>query len=81
MLFSRFALSWSTHPLYGVQMVCMHIPLLIKYACLVQEVDADFARSMDDLLIADDDADMSDGTVFVAEESKVARLGFLEEIY
>ena len=81
MLFSRFALSWSTHPLYGVQLVRMHIPLLIKYACLVQEVDADFARSMDDLLIADDDADMGNGAVFVAEESKVARLGFLEEIH
>ena len=62
------------------QLVRVHIALLIKYARLVQIIDADFARCVDDLLVADDDADMGDGAVFVAEESQVAGLCLLKEI-
>ena len=58
----------------------MRIQLLIKYARLVEVIDADFARSMDDLLVADDDAHMGDAAVFVAKESEVARLSLLQEI-
>lgn len=60
--------------------MCVQIALLIKYTGLVQIIDAYFARGMNDLLIANDDADMGDDAVFVAEESQVARLRFLKKI-
>ena len=59
----------------------MLIPLLIKYPRLVQEVDADLSRTMDDLLVAQDDAYMGDVSVLIAEEGQVARLGLLQEIH
>ena len=59
----------------------MLIPLLIKYPRLVQEVDADLSRTMDDLLVAHDDAYVGDVAVLVAEESQVAGLGLLQEIH
>ena len=62
------------------QLVRVQIALLIKYARLIQIIDADFARGMNDLLIANDDADMGDDAVFVAEEGEVAGLCFLKEI-
>lgn len=68
------------HSLDSYQLMRVHIALLIKYARLIQIIDADFARGMNDLLIANDDADMGDGAVFVAEESQVAGLRFLKEI-
>ena len=78
--FLIFSLKKSRYPLDGLQMVRVRIQLLIKYTRLVEVIDADFARGMDDLLVADDDAYMGDVVVFVAKESKVARLGFLQEI-
>lgn len=62
------------------QLMRVHIALLIKYTGLVQIIDADFARGMNDLLIANDDADMGDDAVFVAEEGEVAGLCFLKKI-
>ena len=62
------------------QLMRVHIALLIKYARLVQIIDADFARGVNDLLVANDDAHVGDGAVFVAEKSQVARLRFLKEI-
>ena len=59
----------------------MLIPLLIKYPRLVQIVDADLPRTVDDLLVAHDDAHMGDMAVFLAEESQIARLSFLQEIH
>ena len=43
--------------------------LLIKYPCLVEVVDADLARTVDDLFVAHDDAHMGDDAVLVTEES------------
>ena len=68
------------YSLDSYQLMRVHIALLIKYTGLVQIIDADFARGMNDLLIANDDADMGDDAVFVAEESQVAGLRFLKEI-
>ena len=62
------------------QLMRVHIALLIKYTGLVQIIDADFSRGMNDLLVANDDADMGDDAVFVAEEGEVAGLCFLKEI-
>ena len=53
------------------------IAFLIKYARLVQVVDAYLPRTMDDLFVAHDNAHMSDVAVFFAKESQVAGLGFL----
>ena len=43
--------------------------LLIKYPCLVEVVDADLARAVDDLFVAHDDAHMGDVAVFFTKES------------
>ena len=59
----------------------MLVPLLVEYACLVQVVDADLPRAVDDLLVAHDDAHMGDVTVLIAEEGQVAGLGLLQEIH
>ena len=59
----------------------MLIPLLIKYPRLIQIIDADLARAVDDLLVAHNDAYMGDDTVLIAEEGQVARLRLLQEIH
>lgn len=59
----------------------VHPGLLIKYACLVEVVDADLAGGVDDLFVTDEDTHMGDVAVFVAKESEVARLRLLEEIH
>ena len=54
---------------------------LIKYSSLVQKVDANLPRGMDNLLVFHDDAYMGNAAIFVAEESQIAGLGFLQEIH
>ena len=59
----------------------MLISLLIKYPRLVEVVDANLPRRMDDLLVAHNDAHMGDDTVLIAEEGQVTRLRLLQEIH
>lgn len=59
----------------------VHPGLLIKYACLVEVVDADLAGGVDDLFVTDEDAHMGDASLVVAEEGEVAGLRLLEEIH
>ena len=54
---------------------------LIKYPRLVQKVNADLPRAMDDLFIAHHDAHVGNVAVLVAEESQVAGLGLLQEVH
>ena len=54
---------------------------LVKYTSLVQVVDADLPRAVDDLFVAHDDAYMGDDAVLIAEEGQVARLCLLKEIH
>ena len=54
---------------------------LIKYPSLVQIVDADLSRAMDDLLVAHDDAHVGDVAVFFTEESQVTGKRLLQEIH
>ena len=58
----------------------MFIPFPVEDTRLVEEIDAHLARSVDDLFVAEEDADVGDAAVFVAEEREVAGLCFLEEI-
>ena len=59
----------------------MLVFLLIKYSCLIQEIDADLSGTVDDLFVAHDDAHMGDDAVLITEESQVARLRLLQEIH
>ncbi len=43
--------------------------LLIKNPCLVEVVDADLTRAVDDLFVAQNDAHMGDVAVLLAKES------------
>ena len=49
--------------------MCVLVFLLIKYSCLVQEINADLSRTVDDLFVAHDDAHMGDDTVLITEKS------------
>ena len=57
------------------------VPLLIENARLVEEIDADLSRSVDDSVVSHDDAHMADGAAVFAEKGQVARLCFLKEIH
>lgn len=57
------------------------VRLFVEDTRLVQVVDADLTRAVDDLLIVHDDAYMRDDAVLVAEEGEVAGLRLLKEIY
>ena len=59
----------------------MLIPLLIKYTRLIEEVDADLSRGVDDLLVAHEDAYMRDSSILIAEKSQISGAGFLQEIH
>ena len=59
----------------------VHPGLLIKYASLVEVVDADLAGGVDDLFVTDEDAHMGNASLVVAEEGEVAGLRLLEEIH
>ena len=59
----------------------MLVRLLVEDARLVQKVDADLPRAVDDLFATHDDAHVGDDAVLIAEEGQVARQGFLQEIH
>lgn len=77
----RIFFSQSFHPLDDLQMMRVLVLLLVEDTRLVQIVDADLPRAVDDLLVAHDDAHVGDVAVFIAEESKVARQCLLQEIH
>ena len=59
----------------------MLVPLLIKYASLVEVVDADFAGGVNDALGVEHHAHVDDSAVLIAKESQVARLDLGQEIH
>lgn len=59
----------------------MLIPFLIEDTRLVEEINADLAGGMDNLLVAHNDTYMGNLTFLVAEESQISDAGFLEEIH
>ena len=59
----------------------MLVLVLVENSRLVEEVDADFARCVDDLFAIHNDAYVGDTSVLVAEESQVAGLRLLQEIH
>ena len=58
----------------------MLVPLLIENAALVEVVDADLARGMDDAFRVEHHAHMDDMAILVAEKGQVARLDLGQEI-
>ena len=62
-------------------MMCMIVPLLIKYTGLIQIVDAHLAGSMDDTLVVEHHADMDDMTFFIAEKGQISWLDLGQEIH
>lgn len=69
--------SQSFHPLDDLQMMRVLVLLLVEDTRLVQIVDADLPRTVDDLLVAHDDAHMGNVAVFLSKESKVTGLCLL----
>ena len=57
------------------------VPLLIKYAGLVEVVDADLARGVEDALRVEHHAYVDDLAVLVAEEGQVTGKDLRQEIH
>ena len=58
-------------------MMRVFVLFLVEDTRLVKVVDADLPRTVDDPLVAHDDAHMGNVAVFLSEESKVAGLCLL----
>lgn len=59
----------------------MFVPLLIKYAGLVEVIDAYFAGGVENALIVEHHAHVDNMAFLVTEESQVAWLDFGKEIH
>ena len=73
--------SQSFHSLDDLQSVRVLVLLLVEDARLVEVVDADLPRGVDNTFIVEHHAHMDNLAFFVAEESQVARLDFRQEVH
>ena len=78
-MMQNFSLSF--HSLDDLQSVRVLVLLLVEDAGLVEVVDADLSRGMEDAFAVDHHAHVDDLPILVAEEGQVARLDLGKEIH
>ncbi len=69
------------HPLDDLQPMRVLVTFLIEYASLVEVIDANLARGVNDAFCVEHHAYMNDAAFLVAEKCQVTGLDFRQEIH